>query len=52
MGLLDWIAKGWGQDSWDELTFNEKGFTIIILVELFIVSPFVILDILDYFGLI
>tara|TARA_B100000287_G_scaffold242669_1_gene228121 strand:+ start:996 stop:1154 length:159 start_codon:yes stop_codon:yes gene_type:complete len=52
MGLLDWVARGWGQQSWHELTFNEKAFTIFIIFDVIIVSPFVILDILDELGLI
>ena len=52
MGLLDLAAKGWGKDFWYELTFNEKSFTIFIIFDLMVVSPFVILDILDSMGLI
>ena len=52
MGLLDLAAKGWGKDFWYELTFNEKSFTIFIIFDLMVVSPFVILDILDSLGLI
>jgi len=52
MGLLDLAAKGWGKDSWYGLTFNEKCFTIFIIFDLIVVSPFVILDILDSMGMI
>ena len=52
MGLLDLAAKGWGKDFWYELTFNEKSFTIFIIFDLIVVSPFVILDILDSMGMI
>ncbi len=52
MGLLNLAAKVWGQDSWDELTFNEKSFTVFIIFDLIVVSPFVILDTLDFFSLI
>jgi len=52
MGLLDLAAKGWGKDSWYELTFNEKCFTIFIIFDLLVVSPFAILGLLDSIGLI
>ena len=52
MGLLNLAAKVWGQDSWDELTFNEKSFTVFIIFDLIVVSPFVILDTLDLLDLI
>tara|TARA_B100000700_G_C14518443_1_gene611960 strand:- start:224 stop:382 length:159 start_codon:yes stop_codon:yes gene_type:complete len=52
MGLWDWIAKGWGQNSWDELTFNEKSLTIFIIFDLVIISPIIILDFFDEWGLI
>ena len=52
MGLLDLAAKGWGKNYWYELTFNEKGFTIFIIFDLIVVSPLIILDILDSTGLI
>ena len=52
MRLLDLAAKGWGKDYWYELTFNEKSFTIFIIFDLIVVSPFVILDLLDSIGLI
>ena len=52
MGLLDLAAKGWGKDYWYELTFNEKGFTIFIIFDLIVVSPLIILDLLDSMGLI
>tara|TARA_B100000902_G_scaffold223551_1_gene212390 strand:+ start:1062 stop:1220 length:159 start_codon:yes stop_codon:yes gene_type:complete len=52
MGLLDLAAKGWGKDSWYELSLSEKSFTIFIIFDILVVSPIVILDILDVSGLI
>jgi hypothetical protein len=52
MGLLDLAAKGWGKDYWYELTFNEKCFTLFIIFDILVVSPFLILDLLDSIGLI
>ena len=52
MGLLDLAAKGWGKDYWYELTFNEKSLAVFIIFDLIVVSPFVILDLLDGIGLI
>ena len=52
MGLFDLAAKGWSKDYWYELTFNEKGFTIFIIFDLIVVSPLIILDLLDSMGLI
>ena len=47
------VAMTWsGKDYWYELTFNEKSFTIFIIFDLVVVSPFVILDLLDSIGLI
>ena len=52
MGLLDLIAKVWGQNSWDELTFSEKSLTIFLIFDLAIISPIIILDFFDEWGLI
>jgi len=52
VGLLDLAAKGWGKDYWYELNLNEKCFTIFIIFDLLVVSPFVILGLLDSIGLI
>tara|TARA_B110000467_G_C18042665_1_gene326735 strand:+ start:353 stop:511 length:159 start_codon:yes stop_codon:yes gene_type:complete len=52
MWLLDLAAKGWGKNYWYELTFNEKGFTIFIIFDLIVVSPLIILDLLDSMSLI
>lgn len=52
MGLLNLVARVWGQLSWHELTFKEKSITVFIIFDVIVVSPFVILDLLDNFGLI
>jgi len=52
MWLLDLTAKGWGKDSWSELSFSEKSFTIFIIFDIMILTPFIILDLLDISGLI
>jgi len=52
MWLLDLTARGWGKDAWSELSFSEKSFTIFIIFDVIIVTPFVLLDLLDAAGLI
>jgi hypothetical protein len=52
MRLLDLAAKGWGKDYWYELTLNEKGFTIFIIFDLIVMSPLIILELLDNMSLI
>ena len=44
MGLLDWIAKGWRKDGWDDLTTLEKGFTFFLIFDLIVFMPLTILD--------
>ena len=52
MWLLDLTASGWGKDNWSELSFGEKSFTLFIIFDVMIVTPFIVLDFLDIAGLI